>query len=207
MNKKQIASGIVIYSDVISNYNEVLDNIKKTTSEESEIKWNTSRIIKDGKSVVDYSQRKVDVIGIPFKDPKEVTSNNLSNREYFNNELGNLFYNSFKNLIDDYKISYGLNLIGTHLEGIQEPYQLLRYGKGNFFNNHFDDCVQYHRRISIIYYFNDNYIGGEISFKKFDVKYKPKANDLIIFPSSYIYSHSVSEVTEGVRYALVTWIR
>jgi predicted 2-oxoglutarate/Fe(II)-dependent dioxygenase YbiX len=87
-----------------------------------------------------------------------------------------------------------------------DAYQILKYGKGQHFANHIDDCEKYLRRVSSAFYLNDNYSGGEINFPRFGVTYKPKANELIIFPSSFIYNHSVSEVTDGTRYAVVSWI-
>ena len=57
-----------------------------------------------------------------------------------------------------------------------------------------------------VYYFNDNYKGGEIQFDKFNLKYKPNKNELLFFPSSYIYSHQVLPITEGCRYAVVWWL-
>lgn len=207
MEKKQLAPGIMLYSDVIPNHEEILYNIKEATSENSSITWGEPLIVRNGQPTVDYSVRKVDVIGISFQLAKEIILDPQNPTESFKNKIGNLFYVSLQPPIDDYKLNHGLNTIGTHLEGWQDSYQLLRYGKNNFFHNHFDDSAQHHRRVSIIYYLNDDYIGGEITFNKFGVTYKPKANDLLIFPSSYVYTHSVSQVTEGTRYALVTWLR
>ena len=207
MNKKELAPGIVVYSDVISNHEEILQNIKDATEDNSVISWQAPLIVREGKQIVDYSYRKVDVIGISFEQSKEIILNPRNPQESFKNKLGNLFYVSLQPSIDDYREEYGIGTIGTHYEGWQDSYQLLRYSKDNFFNNHYDDCAKFHRRISVIYYLNDNYIGGEITFNRFGISYKPKANDFIIFPSTYVYNHSVSEVIEGTRYALVTWIR
>jgi predicted 2-oxoglutarate/Fe(II)-dependent dioxygenase YbiX len=54
---------------------------------------------------------------------------------------------------------------------------------------------------------NDNYSGGEINFPRFGISYKPAANEILMFPSTYVYNHSVSEVTEGTRYAVVSWMK
>ena len=54
---------------------------------------------------------------------------------------------------------------------------------------------------------NDNYTGGEINFPRFGITFKPKANQMIVFPSNYVYNHSVSPVIEGSRYAVVGWLR
>jgi predicted 2-oxoglutarate/Fe(II)-dependent dioxygenase YbiX len=88
-----------------------------------------------------------------------------------------------------------------------DDYQILKYGKGQKFTNHIDDHPSYHRRVSSIYYINDDYEGGEINFPRFNISYKPKANEMIIFPSTYVYNHSVSEVLSGTRYAVVSWIK
>jgi predicted 2-oxoglutarate/Fe(II)-dependent dioxygenase YbiX len=58
----------------------------------------------------------------------------------------------------------------------------------------------------LVYYLNDDYTGGEINFSILGIKIKPVKNQLIIFPSNYIYRHSVEEVTKGTRYSVVTWL-
>jgi predicted 2-oxoglutarate/Fe(II)-dependent dioxygenase YbiX len=87
-----------------------------------------------------------------------------------------------------------------------EGYTILKYSVDQKFNLHVDDHPDFTRRVSMVYYPNDDYEGGEITFNNFDITYKPKSNELIIFPSNFMYSHSVSPVTSGTRYAVVTWI-
>jgi len=41
---------------------------------------------------------------------------------------------------------------------------------------------------------------------RFDITFKPKANQMIVFPSNFMYKHSVSPVIEGERYAVVSWL-
>jgi predicted 2-oxoglutarate/Fe(II)-dependent dioxygenase YbiX len=57
-----------------------------------------------------------------------------------------------------------------------------------------------------VLYLNDDYLGGEIEFPHYDVKIKPEAGTLVLFPSNYAYRHIAHEVTSGIKYALVTWI-
>lgn len=83
----------------------------------------------------------------------------------------------------------------------------LKIWSGTKFVNHIDDHQDYHRRVSTVYYLNENYTGGEINFPRFDIVFKPKANQMIVFPSTYVYNHSVSPVIEGERYAVVSWMR
>ncbi len=207
INKRYLSPGIVVYSDVVNNHDKVLYNLKEASSNQSIMPWKSSKIIKNGEGVVDDTYRKVEVLSIPLDFCKNIILDIKNISDIFKNQLGNLLYISFDPLITDYKKDFNIHDDGTLLEGSQESYQLLRYGKNNFFNCHFDDSAKYHRKISLVYYFNEDYSGGEIEFDKFGIRYKPKANELIIFPSTYVYSHSVQEVTEGTRYSLVTWLK
>ena len=57
--------------------------------------------------------------------------------------------------------------------------------------------------ISAVLYLNDDYTGGALNFEFFGLTVKPDAGDLIIFPSSYIYSHASVPVESGTKYAVV----
>ena len=89
----------------------------------------------------------------------------------------------------------------------KEDYEILKYNEGNFFINHIDDGLFMTRKVSLVYYFNDNYSGGEIVFPRTGVVIKPKANQLALFPANYMYNHNVSEVTSGTRYSMVNWLK
>ena len=52
---------------------------------------------------------------------------------------------------------------------------------------------------------NDDFEGGELQFKEFDLKIKPEAGDIIVFCSGFPYMHQVAPVTMGIRYAVVKW--
>ena len=60
--------------------------------------------------------------------------------------------------------------------------------------------------LSSVGYLNDNYEGGELFFDKLNLKIKPKAGDLYLFPSAYIYSHAAMPVISGTKYSIVTML-
>jgi hypothetical protein len=94
----------------------------------------------------------------------------------------------------------------NYLNGISyyECINVVRYGKGEYFKAHTDDSDSYRCTVSCVGYPNDNYEGGELAFPEFGIKYKPKAGDFVLAPSSYIYVHSSEPVTDdGVKYSLV----
>jgi len=88
-----------------------------------------------------------------------------------------------------------------------EDYQMLRYSGGQHYKAHSDGNTDSGRTVSAIIYLNDDYVGGEIEFVNFGIKIKPQRGMLILFPSNYAYSHIAHPVTEGTKYALVTWIK
>ena len=96
--------------------------------------------------------------------------------------------------------------------GIQESffhegYSLLKYSGGQEYKSHYDGTTDIGRIISAIVYLNDDFEGGELEFPNFELKIKPQAGMLVLFPSNFAYSHIAHPVTEGTKYALVTWIK
>ena len=75
-----------------------------------------------------------------------------------------------------------------------------------FFKAHTDASHDYPRQLSLVYYLNDTYEGGEIEFPHLDLKIKPLAGELIIFPANYLFLHAAKEVTSGFKYCAINFI-
>jgi hypothetical protein len=88
-----------------------------------------------------------------------------------------------------------------------DAYGLLMYRPGEKYNLHYDGTTENSRAISVLIYLNDNYSGGEIEFPNFDLKIKPKAGTLILFPSNYAYAHIAHTVRSGTKYVIVAWLK
>lgn len=78
-------------------------------------------------------------------------------------------------------------------------------GNGEFFGMHPDDSFATPRTMSMVYYPNDDYEGGELDFIHFGVKIKPKAGQLFLFPSAYNLEHKVHPITSGTRITIVSF--
>lgn len=124
------------------------------------------------------------------------SSSELIHEELFN-RFDRDFDQAYKKYIEEYHVPCSQ----------KEDYEILKYSEGNYFIDHIDDGLFMTRKVSIVYYFNDNYDGGEIIFPRFNVTVKPKANQLLLFPANYIYNHNVNEVTKGTRYSMVNWLK
>jgi len=183
----ELAPGIYVFDNVFLDASQYIKDI-----EEQAIEWNTAEVLVDPKSSTsgkNVKARDTDIIQLHpgvtgiLKDFKEEFQKNIDLK------------------IEEYKQIYYATTVNI------EPPQLLRYGFGQQFHNHIDDHPAIGtRRISLSYYINDNYEGGEIEFPRFNLKIKPKANQLIVFPSNYIYNHIVHAVTSGKRYVVVQWM-
>jgi Rps23 Pro-64 3,4-dihydroxylase Tpa1-like proline 4-hydroxylase len=200
MSKEEIAPGIVVYSDVILDSKGLYKDIEEAMAS-ANIKWLEAKV-KSGTNndELNTMSRDTQTIGVPYMG--EVKDfNGAEPKEAFFTTLNNIFFEHFDPIEKDYMADYGI------FSTWHDTYGILKYGKGQKFTNHIDDHPDYHRRISTVYYLNDNYTGGEIIFPRFGTTFKPKANQMIVFPSTYAYNHSVSPVIEGERYAVVSWMR
>lgn len=200
MNKEEIAPGIVVYNDVIPDSENLYIDIEEGIIS-ANMNWTAASVKEGSDPTVNTKTRDTHSIGVSYLgEKKDISSiNNMS--ELFLVNLNNMFFENFDPIEKNYMSSYGVS------SDWHDSYGILKYGEGQQFTNHIDDHPSYHRRVSTVYYLNDNYTGGEINFPRFNVTFKPKANQMIIFPSTYVYNHSVSPVIEGKRYAVVSWLK
>ena len=196
MNKVEIAPGIVVYSDVIKNSENLHLDIEEGMKS-ARIEWGKAYVRSGSEVKIDDSSRSTETLVIAYVETPSEDYLSISNS--FNTSLSNIFLESFSPIEKDYKGMYAADT-RTH-----ENYSILKYGIGQNFVNHVDDHFEGPRRISHVHYLNEDYTGGEIQFPRFGITYKPKANDSIFFPSGYVYNHSVSPVLSGTRYAVVSW--
>ena len=198
MEKEEIATGIVVYKNVIDADFSLIEEIESAVNMGA-IQWGVAYVRSDSTDEINPDQRDTQIIGVSYRDSfEEDLSDPVSS---FDSILGKVFFEAFDPIERDYKNDFGF------ATDWHDSYGILKYGVGQKFTNHIDDHTAFHRRISFVYYANDDYEGGEINFPRFGVSYKPKANEMIVFPSTYVYNHSVSEVVSGTRYAVVSWAK
>lgn len=101
-----------------------------------------------------------------------------------------------------------------------EPVHILHYGSGGHYIPHVDAETLYKddsgldfwektldRDLSVVYFLNDDFKGGELVFPDLDLAIAPEAGMLVCFPSDHHFIHGVKPVLSGHRYTLVTWLR
>lgn len=96
---------------------------------------------------------------------------------------------------------------------MDEGYKVLKYEVGQEFPRHVDQNqlpYMFTRCVSVIIYLNEGFDGGDTVFPGInegaDMKIWPQAGHALVFPSNFAYPHRSTPITQGTKYALVTWL-
>jgi len=116
---------------------------------------------------------------------------------------------AYAEVLSNYSEPYGIKM----LEEPRQPAHLVKWDMliGESMSVHSDAETPsrlpaiaggfYRYNITAIAYITDEYLGGEIAFPEFDnLKIKPKAGDLLMFPSRY--RHCIHHLVSGDRYTM-----
>ena len=153
------------------------------------------------------------------------------------NRTGKLEWRVDKNIRDTQSIDFGplhpniRELFDKTVSKIINPFykfeiseseipQLLSYSVGGHYHPHVDGESLWHspkkeliwkksidRDLSIVFFLNDNFEGGDFVFPELRVRIRPEPGMLVCFPSNHHYLHGVEPVTKGTRYSIVSWAR
>jgi predicted 2-oxoglutarate/Fe(II)-dependent dioxygenase YbiX len=187
MNKISLGPSISLYKNVNIDIYDILKEINDDL-------WKNEMVVnQNGNRELDLDNRNTKSLTIPIKQNKDMDKKI--------NLLSSLISDKIIPIEKDYLIENDTNL-KSH-----DDYKILKYEIGGKFNLHRDDGGGRFRRMSWVYYINDDYEGGELCFPTFNIDIKPDAGDLIFFPSSYAYPHYVKPVISGTRYSIASWMR
>ena len=90
----------------------------------------------------------------------------------------------------------------------REVIQILDYKEEQEYIFHVDQssiigAKEFHRKISVIIYLNEDFKGGYTEFVH--KKFKPPAGYGLVFPSNWCFPHSGTKVFSGKKRVAVTW--
>jgi len=150
---------------------------------------------KDG--IIDENVRRTESFNF-FKDKKSLTKTHWYN----------FWCSFFKEKLKEYSFELKLDTSSSMITSLEA----LKYKEGGFYNRHTDYHLKYPRNLSIIYFLNNDYEGGELNFSnpsngnEIYLTVKPKCGRMILWPSNFLFPHKVTPVKKGLRYVLVSWI-
>tara|TARA_R100001079_G_scaffold91246_1_gene53790 strand:- start:124 stop:702 length:579 start_codon:yes stop_codon:yes gene_type:complete len=183
---------IEIYDDVMSK--EAIENFLSFVKKN---KFNLASVV-DAKSKTSYDKKSRDCYTLSL-------SNEAKNLAVVH--WANFYTKFFVKQITEYKKNLNLNYLTMNkITSIE----VLKYKKEGHFHPHTDHNPFIPRTLSCIFMLNDGYEGGDLLFydpsgKDNILKINPRAGRLIIWPSSHLFPHAVSPVTNGERYTVVCW--
>ena len=190
----------------IGNFIYVYDKVFENETLNSFLKWinNNNKNFVDAKvtngidaQVLDTSIRKVSEFNLNLNSESQTKIHWFN---YLTRKLSDLIINYERDVLK------GVSLNISKFNEIN----ILRYENQGHYKPHVDDCINHHRTLSIILLLNDDYEGGKLIFKSVDLQkdlhiIDVKKNRAVLFPSNFMYPHTVKPVTKGTRYSIVSW--
>jgi len=188
--------GIIVYRniftkemDLISRLENILDD-KSSDNQWKEARTGYANLDKEYRDCFDFKIKK------NVESPEGKTESTLLLEEIWEDAKA-----AQVGPVEHYRNGFGIAPLNYW-----EAFNFIKYGPGQHFDVHSDHGYSYICTLSSVGYLNDDYEGGELFFDKLNLKIKPKAGDLYLFPSSYIYSHAAMPVTSGTKYSVVTML-
>ena len=193
-NIEDLGHGIYVFRDVIPESLDIINRLEKVMGGENPYNWQQALVgynemMKDYRDCVDFKYKKTDLVD----DKTEAYSELVS--------IWQDCYDKQYPAVQHYSSEFRIGELKYW-----EAFNFIRYGEGQHFQEHSDHGYSYNCVVSLVAYLNDNYDGGELTFRLQQLKIKPKAGDLYIFPSNYMYPHVAEKVTSGVKYSIVTML-
>lgn len=167
---------------------EVCDEIIKEYENSNE--WKEATI---AGNVLEKKARNCNSIMISSK-------NVIENNKDIRTKIDTNIYKSVSNILSLYSKNFNTVQVSN-----DTGYDLLKYNTGNFYVEHVDYFSERPRLLSCSINLNDNYTGGEFSFFNKEIIYSLKKGSAIVFPSNFMYPHSILPITKGIRYSIITW--
>jgi len=187
------AVGIKIYRNALPEAMNIPERLEKVLSsgKSSMFKWSIATV-GDHEQKLDYR----DCVDFKVKRDSLRPGNELSDEVI---SIHDQITEKLNECLADYRAAYHINPL-HYMEAIN----FVRYGEGQHFKTHPDSGPSYSCDVSTVMYLNSDYEGGELYFPNFDYTYVPQYGDIVLFPSSYLFSHAALPVKSGIKYSAVT---
>lgn len=196
INKEELFPGVWVYRDIIGTEIDVINKLNEVgmqaeKDKEERYAW-TFGYVGYNEKMPEYRNCEDIKVG-EIKYPQSETERLVSS-------LWKDLYDAQLPAVNDYCKKYSLKM------SYWEVMNCIRYGEGQHFQEHADHGFSYSATVSLVAYPNDDYEGGNLVFPKLGLDIKPRAGDLYIFPSTYLFSHRAMPVKSGMKFSIVTML-
>jgi predicted 2-oxoglutarate/Fe(II)-dependent dioxygenase YbiX len=192
MKVNKLEDKIFYFTDLLKDYPDFLDKVESTS---------------DYNLISEWKPWYASNVDIKYGEYKEVVPGFLNQS---NNKDSELIVSIITNLISKCINKYTEE---THaVPGyLPSTINVRKYDTEAYMGPHIDTEDERDKTkpsISLVFYLNDDYEGGEIEFPNQGISLKPKAGSIIIFPSISPYYHDPKPVIKGTKYLIpVFWYK
>jgi hypothetical protein len=203
-----LGSGIVKFDDAfnvdVGHFQTFKESLENTVQRKSEVKDDGSVLTEGGYKI---SNEHINL------SPKRYTDlSSLKDKDY---EFVEMLKDAMHKCVVEYCKVFPV--VVENIRWVTNGY-IIKYEKGQFIGPHSDCNIAYgedkvtpinsiplYNVLTVGAFLNDDFTGGEISYRPWGISAKPKVGSILVYPSSYIGCHEVSPVNDGSRYAYLRW--
>jgi hypothetical protein len=190
-----LGQGVLIYHDALPKDLNIIDRLEEVVSDQANQYNYSEAMVGYGMKMPEYR----DCFDLKFK--KTDIENDQSEASLKLQSLWTDVHFRKLQAVKDYTKRYNVGELRYW-----EALNFVKYGPGQHFQEHTDHGFSYNCVVSMVGYVNDDYEGGEIAFRMQGINVKPKAGDLFVFPSNFMYPHRAMPVHSGTKYSIVTML-
>ena len=223
MKITELSGGVLYIEDAFPKAQDFIDNIERFDSDPETYSvlppwedWKDQRPVKGGddptiwdKEYDNFTKGKQKL----FDWDRSINSQNLTwprPEHVFNDKVHNHISETIDIIDKPYREILKIWSEKTNnppLEYISKNYLLRKYHKGGRIGQHIDKNIENPLNTidwSVLFYLNEDYEGGEISFPELDITIKPSKGSALVFPCTAV--HIANEVTSGEKYYIFMFI-
>lgn len=192
---ENLGDGIFVYHDVIKPEFKTIERLEAVLN-------NPSNSYNYSEAMVGYAMKIPEYRDCyDFKYKKTDISGDMSPASQQLQSLWQDLYNAKLQAVKHYCKTFNIGELRYW-----EAMNFVKYGPNQHFMEHHDNGFSYNCVVSLVAYPNDDYEGGELYFRLQGLNIKPKAGDLFVFPSNFMYPHQAKPVISGTKYSIVTML-
>ena len=192
---EELSPGIFVYHDVLPTNMNIVERLEQVLDEKSNHYNYMEAMVGYGMKMPEYRDC------YDFKYKKTDIEHDKSEASQKLQQLWQDLYDRKVAAVKDYARKFNVGELRYW-----EAMNFVKYGPGQHFQEHSDNGYSYNCVVSLVAYPNDDYLGGELEFRLQGLKVKPRAGDLFIFPSNYMYPHKSLPVESGTKHSIVTML-
>jgi Rps23 Pro-64 3,4-dihydroxylase Tpa1-like proline 4-hydroxylase len=192
---EELSPGIFVYHDVLPPDMNIVERLEQVLNDKSNYYNYMEAMVGYGMKMPEYRDC------YDFKYKKTDIMHDKSESSQKLQQLWQDLYDRKVAAVKDYARKFNVGELRYW-----EAMNFVKYGPGQHFQEHSDNGYSYNCVVSLVAYPNDDYLGGELEFRLQGLRVKPRAGDLFIFPSNYMYPHKSLPVESGTKHSIVTML-